>query len=173
MTVALTGCLCKKKKKTTTKLTYSEVALKKNKKSRRHRDSQDVEQYAVDGEAADLRLASADGTFQKVYFDFDRTSIRPDQRAAVDYDAKLARQATTAADSAVVVIGKADAKYLNPAYNVAVSQKRAEVMKQEFALAGVARDKVKALGVGDTQLEVPVAGAEPLNRCAVMQVVRG
>ena len=173
MAVVLTGCLCKKKKKNTTKLTYSETGIKKYKKSRKHRQGQDVEQYAVDGDADDLTLASSDGQFQKVYFDYDRTNIKPDQRAAVDYDAKLACQVTAAGDSAIVVVGKADSKYLNPAYNVAVSQQRAEVMKKEFALAGVSRDNIKALGVGDTQPEVPVAGAEPLNRCAVVQVVRG
>ena len=154
-------------------MSYSELSLKKNKKSGKKRDSQDIAQYAVTDDDSEFKVASGDDQFQKVYFDYDRTNIKDDQRVAVDYDVKLARQVTAEGDAALMVIGKADTKCKSELYNTAVSQHRADVVKQEFALAGIDSDRIKALGVGDTQLEVPVYGAEPRNRCAMVQVVRG
>ena len=148
------------------------MSLKKNKKHGKRHGSDDIAEYGINDAADDLKLAKNSSEFQKVYFGFDKTNITNDQKLAVDYDAKLAQRVTTAKDSAIMIIGKADTHCKSELYNTAVSQHRADVIKQEFAVAGIDTSKIRTLGVGDTQLEVQVHGKEPLNRCAVVQEIR-
>lgn len=169
--VLLTGCFGKKKRSETSKVEYSRTSSKKKKVTKKW--DPNLEAYVFEGEENDEMLAYSNtpkNEFQKVYFDFDRTKIENnEQRAAAEYDAKLAKVKVEEGRN-LVILGKSDTKCINENYNRAVSQNRADELAKEFTLAGVSRSHINAIGVGDTQLEVPVKGKEPLNRCAVVQV---
>ena len=166
----LTGCFGKKKKSDGGKVDYSGVSGKKKKGSKKW--DPNLEAYVFDGDDEMLAMSDSlkNNEFQKVYFDFDRTSLeKDDQRAAAEYDAKLAK-AKVAEGHSVTLLGKSDTHCISEVYNTAVSQKRADEVAKEFTVAGIDRANINAIGVGDSQLEVAVKGKEPLNRCVAVQL---
>ncbi len=166
--VLLTGCFGKKKKSDSQKVDYSGQSSKKKKGTKRW--DPNLEAYVFDGDDNDMLASnSKNSEFQKVYFDYDRTNLRDDQRPVAEYDAKIARAKVEEGNN-IIVIGKSDRKCISEVYNTAVSQQRADTMAKEFTVAGISRDKIMTIGKGDSEVEVDVPGAEPLNRCAVVQI---
>ena len=95
--------------------------------------------------------AQADDEFQKLYFSFNHYGIRADQKEAVNYDIDQVKQIIAESDSAaqavVVIEGHTDQEG-SPAYNVALSEKRAKTVADLFVAAGVDRSAIKVVGRG-------------------------
>ncbi|MBA3395979.1 MAG: OmpA family protein [Deltaproteobacteria bacterium] len=78
----------------------------------------------------------------KVYFDFDSSELRPAAAAKLE---EAARRARAAPDARLVLRGHADPRGASP-YNVALSARRAEAVRDQLLELGVARDRI-VLGI--------------------------
>jgi outer membrane protein OmpA-like peptidoglycan-associated protein len=88
-----------------------------------------------------------------VTFDFDKATLRSDARPVLDEAAKaLAARPTMR----VVVEGHTDAKGTD-AYNLRLSERRAQAVVAYLVKAGIASDRLEARGLGESQ---PVADNE-------------
>jgi len=90
-------------------------------------------------------------------FDFDRATIRPDGRAALDDVAASAGSITL---EAIAVTGHAD-RIGSAAYNQALSLRRADAVKAYLASKGFDAARIQAEGKGKSQ---PVTG----DKCSKM-----
>ena len=95
--------------------------------------------------------------FDVVYFDFDRYTVREDQRSRVEFDIEQARQELAKADATgtavnLVVEGHACHSAGSSVYNLALSEQRAKVVSDSFSNAGISRERIKVVGRGS---EVP------------------
>lgn len=84
--------------------------------------------------------------FQSVKFDFNKNSIRADQKTVVAQDIEIAQQAVDQGKQ--VVIEGHSCQIGSAGYNVALSQRRAEAVKTELVKNGVDKEKIKTLGYG-------------------------
>jgi len=116
----------------------------------------DTEAPATDQE----RAASA---FKTVHFDFNKNVIRNDQREIVAHDAEIAKAAVEKGKK-VVIEGHCD-QIGSAAYNLALSQRRAEAVKEALLEQGVAAENVKTLGLG---YEHPIVWSDQKNRKALI-----
>jgi outer membrane protein OmpA-like peptidoglycan-associated protein len=107
---------------------------------------------------------SASFAFKAVHFDFNKNSIRPDQKPVVDEDLKVAKQAVETGHG-VVVEGHCD-QLGSASYNIALSQRRAEAIKQEFVKNGIDNNQVKTVGYG---FERPVVWSDAQDRGALIK----
>lgn len=81
---------------------------------------------------------------QSVYFDFDRSAIRPDQRSAVTEHAKLAN---AYANDRITLQGNCDERG-GREYNLALGQRRADAVKKRLTLLGVADGRIETVSFG-------------------------
>lgn len=107
--------------------------------------------------AANLDLD--EDAFNRVQFDFNQNNIRKDQTTSVKKDIQLAKKAV-AAGKEVVVAGHT-CQIGSAAYNVALSQRRADAVKKEMIKEGISADKVKTLGLG---YESPLVWSDSTDR---------
>ncbi len=124
--------------------------------------SKDIEIDAESMETEDGQVEPY--SFKTVYFDFNKNSIRDDQKTVVAQDIKVAMDAADQGKD-VVVEGHCD-QVGSAAYNLALSQRRAESVKQEMILAGISADKVKTLGYG---YERPVVWSDQQDRAQLIR----
>ena len=108
--------------------------------------------------------AQTDDEFKTLYFSFNHYGIRADQKQAVQYDIEQVKQlladSETSAQPTVVVEGHA-CQEGTPAYNVALSEKRAKIVADLFAAEGVPSTIIKVVGRGS---ECPaVVGGKTVN----------
>jgi len=85
--------------------------------------------------------------FKSLYFDFDKHSLKNDQKAALSYDIQRAREFTKQGKM-IVIEGHACDSAGSPIYNMQLSHKRAEEVKKEFVKAGIQANMLKAVGRG-------------------------
>ncbi len=177
--MGLTGCL-KKKKKSETKTAQAVgrgFNLSGSKKGSK-RYNKDLDAFVLDD--ADEESLSTVGTngqrqvawkeegqgaqaFEKVFFDFDRYNIRPDQEDAVKVDVAQGK-AMVAEGKMLKVEGHADKHYISELYNLAISQKRAHTMASALADAGIDHTLVKPVGFGATKPAIDAPGKVQENR---------
>lgn len=81
---------------------------------------------------------------ESVYFDFDKSFVKPDQETAVTDNAKLA---TTYSNDYVTVQGNCDERGSRE-YNLALGQRRADAVKQRLMLMGVAEGRIDTVSFG-------------------------
>jgi outer membrane protein OmpA-like peptidoglycan-associated protein len=95
--------------------------------------------------------AQSDDEFKRLYFSFNHYGIRADQKEAVNYDIEQVKQliaeSGSSAEPVVVIEGHTDQEG-SPAYNVALSEKRAKTVADLFVAAGVDRSIIKVVGRG-------------------------
>lgn len=84
--------------------------------------------------------------FKPVNFDFNKNSIRADQKVVVAQDIEIAQQAVDQGKQ--VVVEGHTCQIGDRAYNTALSQRRAEALKIELVKNGVAPENVKTIGYG-------------------------
>ncbi len=98
----------------------------------------------------------------RVYFDFDRAQLGPDAQQILQ---RIAQQAKQNPNLHVVLVGKAD-RAGTDAYNLALSQRRADAVRQILVSNGVPEANIDARWVGERQPPVPTAPGvrEPRNR---------
>ncbi|MFI5333259.1 MAG: OmpA family protein [Candidatus Babeliales bacterium] len=124
-------------------------------------DDLQVAQAAVQDEYSWVDDTKRDG-FPVVYFDFDSTSIRPDQEETLNRDIALAlKKYQENNDITIVVDGHACHSAGSHAYNLALSENRAKVLADRLVAAGVPAQNVKIVGRG---MEVPaIVDGKPVD----------
>jgi outer membrane protein OmpA-like peptidoglycan-associated protein len=100
--------------------------------------------------------AQSDDEFRKLYFSFNHYGVRDDQRASLHYDIEQVKQliaeAGDVAQPVVVIEGHACQEGA-PAYNLALSERRAKTVADLFVASGIDRTSIKVVGRGQ---ECPV-----------------
>jgi OOP family OmpA-OmpF porin len=98
----------------------------------------------------------------RVYFDFNQAQLGPDAQQILE---RIAQQAKQDPKLRVVVVGKAD-RTGSDAYNLTLSQRRADAVRQILVQAGVPEGNIDARWVGEREPPVPTAQGvrEPRNR---------
>jgi outer membrane protein OmpA-like peptidoglycan-associated protein len=86
-----------------------------------------------------LELERKNFVFQPIYFDHDRSEIRPE---FFDYLNKIARVMDSHSDLRVRVIGHTDAVGTD-AYNIGLSERRARAIKAYFLTRGIPADRLE------------------------------
>lgn len=105
-----------------------------------------------------------------VFFDFGQAALTPQGRQIVDEVATAVRGDGTLQ---IVLVGKADRSGTD-AYNMALSQRRADAVRRQLVSDGVAADRVDARWVGEREPSVPTADGvrEPRNRVVDVTLVK-
>ena len=88
------------------------------------------------------------GEFEAIYFDFDKDSIRPDQKVVLTRDANKIK-AHTDKGHTVMVEGHACKFGGSATYNMALSERRARNVRSELGKLGISRDHLKVVGRGN------------------------
>ena len=99
---------------------------------------------------------------ETVYFDFDKYAIKQDQEAAVNNDIQALKRTMAEAKKAgkkatAVVEGHACHSAGSASYNLALSEKRAKVLKDRLVGAGIPSNEIKVVGRGQ---ECPAIGKD-------------
>ncbi len=94
-----------------------------------------------------------EASFKTVYFDFDKHSVKEDQKDAVKHDVEYAKKLLDENETAKVVVeGHACSSAGSQTYNLAKSAERAKALKKELVAEGIAEDKIIVVSRGQ---EVP------------------
>jgi len=104
----------------------------------------------VTADAMQSQLASAGHVALYINFDTDKAGIRPDARPAVDEITKLLEKDPSLK---LTIEGHTD-NIGDPAHNKALSQQRADAVMGTLLAAGIAKERLVTVGLGDTK---PVA----------------
>ncbi len=138
---SFTGCAGKKKPvQQTTTTTQRALETKPAPAPKIQEPPRQVQETGV---PADLR-------FETVYFDFDRSDIRSDQRATINRNAELLNRYKTVR---IQIEGHCDERGTNE-YNLALGQRRADAAKQYLVEYGIASSRISTVSYGE---ERPVA----------------
>lgn len=88
-----------------------------------------------------------------VYFAFDMSKLNPTARGVVDAAVKATQSDQT---SRIGLVGKADLSGTDP-YNMALSERRADRVRDAMVAGGVPADRIDVRWVGDREPPVPTA----------------
>ena len=120
------------------------------------KDKEKVKNSYAPKKAANELVASADEQdfddelgFKRVQFDFDKSSIRADQKGIVKADIHAAKKAIDQGKN--VVVQGHTCQLGSAGYNLALSQRRAETVKTEMVKHGIPQTKIKTVGFGYEQ----------------------
>jgi len=97
--------------------------------------------------------------FETVYFDFDRNSIREDQKITLNKNIGMAKEAVEKGKD--IVVGAHCCQIGADSYNLALSERRANAIKKEMVKSGVPEEKIKTVGYGK---ELPVVWTDKTER---------
>jgi peptidoglycan-associated lipoprotein len=117
---------------------------------------------------ADVRAA----VMEMIYFDFDRSDLRPEAQAALDRKIPLFQ---TNADMRIRIAGHADSRGSDE-YNVALSQRRAQAAKAYLVQRGIAENRIEIVGYGEERPAVPNATTDAehqQNRRDEFEIIAG
>ncbi len=111
------------------------------------------------------------GLLQTIYFDYDQSEIRPDQRAKLQANAQYLRENT---HFRLLIGGHADERGTRE-YNMALGERRASATMQYLVSLGVPRERIEIISYGEEQ---PAASgstesAWQQNRRAQFQAIAG
>ena len=132
-------------------------------------DGQCHKDYVADITALELALdgkpvaAAVRGSHEyNVYFEFDKSALTPQAREIVDQAAATMKRDKS---SKVNLVGKADLSGTDP-YNLALSHRRADTVKNVLIADGVPANQIEERWVGEREPPVPTAQGvrEPRNR---------
>ena len=115
-----------------------------------------MQQVDTTGDVSDFTWAeaqeAADEVFKAIYFEFDGSGIREDQKQVADFDVELAKKKIAENSDhqvTVVVDGHACHSAGTPAYNLAISERRARTVRDYLIAQGIPADNIKIVGRGD------------------------
>lgn len=111
----------------------------------------------LDSKELAWQTSAVEDSFPVVYFDFDRHSVKDDQKNVIAHTAEQTRNivnemAKEGKHPVIVIEGHACHSAGSAVYNLALSERRAKAVADWFVQAGVDRDNVKIVGRGQ---EVP------------------
>jgi peptidoglycan-associated lipoprotein len=98
------------------------------------------------GSVADFAAKTNGGRDQRVYFDYDKTNVRSDAITALQSQASYLK---TFQNVTVDIEGNADERG-TPEYNVALSERRANSVREYLAGQGIAAARMKIVPRGET-----------------------
>ncbi len=108
-----------------------------------------VEGIQEDSEEIKLRKMKAiEAEAKKIYFDFDKFNIRPDQEPRVEYDANLFNR-EDAREFRIKVEGNCD-EWGTDEYNYALGLKRAKSVRDALAARGVEPSRMSIISYGES-----------------------
>ena len=81
---------------------------------------------------------------RSVYFDYDKSAIKPDQVGSITDNAKLA---STYSNDYVTLQGNCDERGSSE-YNLALGQRRADAVKQRLLLLGIPESRIETISFG-------------------------
>ena len=117
-------------------------------------DDQDHDEQLLKWQDDQPMSRTPEGQFKPVYFDFNKYDIRADQQNIVDEDTAQAQKVMKKhKHKKLVVEGHASPEKGSRAYNMALSQKRAEKVKAEHVKRGIPAENITTVGRGQ---EMPV-----------------
>ncbi|SMC09932.1 OmpA family protein [Nitratiruptor tergarcus] len=99
-------------------------------------------------EAKLKKMKMIESEAKKIYFDFDKYNIRPDQVPNVEYDAKLFNL-EDAKEFKIKVEGNCD-EWGSDEYNYALGLKRAKSVKEALAARGVDPTRMSVISYGES-----------------------
>lgn len=123
----------------------------------------DLDQTAQEDLSADQADESGIA-FKTVHFDLNGNKVRSDQKKLVLEDCSLAKDATEKGKK-VVVHGHC-CQLGSHSYNMALSQQRAEAIKQEMVQNGINEENIKTVGYGS---EMPLVWSEKKDRASLVK----
>ncbi len=94
------------------------------------------------------------GMFDSVYFEFDRSNIRPGERAKIE---AIADHLRNNSDHNILLEGHCDWRGTTE-YNLGLGDRRATSVKEYLLNLGISRNRIEVLSMGD--LEATVGGTE-------------
>ena len=98
------------------------------------------------GDIAEQEAERANYAFKTVHFNFNKNNIRADQKPVVAQDIELAEAAIR--DGKEVVVEGHTCQIGSAAYNLALSQRRAESVRHEMVEHGIPNQSIKTMGLG-------------------------
>jgi outer membrane protein OmpA-like peptidoglycan-associated protein len=110
--------------------------------------------------------ATAAAARHLVYFDWNEATLTPEGRQVIG---EIARHARSDAAAQIVIVGKADLSGTD-AYNMGLSQRRADTVRRQLVADGTSADRIDVRWVGDRDPPVPTAKGvrEARNRVVEM-----
>lgn len=130
---------------------------------------------SVDADALDLEDVTLDGSDNEVVqFEFDRTDVSPEEHSKIDRNSEVVKKTLSKNPNAKVVVDGHSCKIAkSETYNYMISQERADKVANEYAKTGISKDKIKAVGHGDTVRLTNADGkkAQAINRRAETKVI--
>lgn len=124
-------------------------------------------QNDIDAAQEDLAADQTDESgiaFKTVHFDLNGNKIRSNQKQLVQEDCSLAKEATGKGKK-VIVHGHC-CQLGSHSYNMALSQQRAETIKQEMIQNGIEEESIKTVGYGS---EMPLVWSDKKDRTSLVQ----
>lgn len=109
---------------------------------------------------------AANYAFKTVHFSFNKNDIRPDQKAVVARDIQLAK--TAIRDGKEVVVEGHTCQIGSAAYNLALSQRRAEAVRHEMVEHGLPNESIKTMGLG---YERPLVSSDAQKRAELIKAL--
>lgn len=165
LVVALAPACGKKGKKSGTTNSSMNIPLASNGERRSFFDDEVGAFVLEDDAAANGQLqqtswvAQADTKqFKPVYFDFDKFEIRNDQEPQVETDVEQAMRLAKADQKEVVIEGHACHSAGSKAYNLILSEHRAQTVAKRLEEEGVPTENMKVVGRG-TEMPVVLGGS--------------
>ncbi|MCX6640770.1 MAG: peptidoglycan-associated lipoprotein Pal [bacterium] len=110
----------------------------------------------------------AKSSLQMVYFDYDKSNLRPDARSAAEFDAGVLQKY---ASWTATIEGHCDERGTTE-YNLALGEKRAGSVKSFFIESGLAADRFQVISYGEERPADPghAEAAWAKNRRAVLVI---
>ena len=121
----------------------------------------EVDRSEIAAQDADHAAAYA---FKVVQFSFNKNDIRADQRGVVGEDVELARNVVK--DGKDVIVEGHTCQIGSAGYNLALSQRRAESVKEAMVSNGVPAESIKTIGLG---YERPLVWSDARDRQAMIK----
>ncbi len=109
-------------------------------------ESSDISSLTENSRMAQIKELEAQA--KKIYFDFDKYNIRPDQEPRVDYDANLF-SSDTAKDLTIKVEGNCD-EWGTDEYNYALGLKRARSVRDALTVRGIDKNRMVLISYGES-----------------------
>ncbi len=119
---------------------------------------EDDAQVQADNQQASWVAQADTKQFKPVYFDFDKYAIRNDQESQVEADAQEALKVAKKDQKTVIIEGHSCHSAGSKAYNLILSEHRAQTVAKRLEEEGVPADSMKVVGRG-TEMPVVLGGS--------------
>ncbi len=94
------------------------------------------------------KIKEIEASAKKIYFDFDKYNIRPDQEPRVDEDARLF-SSDIAKDLTIKIEGNCD-EWGTDEYNYALGLRRAKTVRDALAIKGIDESRMTMISYGES-----------------------